>query len=157
MAAFGRVHMNVATGVFVSAMADGFVIAFPSFLEATIGRIFVNAGTTINFFMNCSLQSCGGNIGNYASAQFPLPFDSAEYWRFRGRASGSACATKARLTWANVNFIAFHGACKLWSIVVWCHRKPNPIHQEQCALVANLAVPLYLQCGNALFGSAGTP
>ena len=37
----------------------------------------------------------------------------------------------------------------LGAVSVWCHCEPDAVHQEQCRLVTNLALPLDLQSGYA--------
>src|SRR5437868_13402938 len=44
MAAFGSVHVHVAPSVFLCAVADALMTAFPCFLEATICGIFIGLG-----------------------------------------------------------------------------------------------------------------
>src|SRR5258707_290926 len=41
--------------------------------------------------------------------------------------------------------------------VFWCHCKPDAIHQEQCRLIADLALPFNLKSRYALFTRASTP
>src|SRR5664280_294901 len=109
-----------------------------------------------DLFTNCALQSFGGHVGNDAANDSALPLHGYKYGSLTRSASALAESAITRLT-ANVHLITFNRAAQFRCFLIRSHRKPDAVHQEQRRLVADLAMPLDFESGDAFLRCASSP
>ena len=143
MAAFRCVRVDFAARVLFSCMANMGMAADEVFADAGISAVLVGHDPRkgVYHFLDCGFERCCRHVRNYAAANLTVPLHRREHGRpFFARPL--RCTLEARLT-TDKHFIAFDDAAywrRGWN--VWSHREANAVHQEQCAFVTDLAVPL---------------
>src|SRR6185437_7207726 len=91
------------------------------------------------------------------AAELAITFNGNEYGGFTRSASTLAGSFVTGLARANIGFIKLNRSCQFRCVVIWCHCKPNAIHEEQSRLVADLALPFDLKGRDTLLRSCRTP
>ena len=128
-------------------MTDRFVTTVVLWPDALVGLEVVGDEPRLRvyYFPNRILQRLPSHVRHNATANLTLPFDSRKHRSLACATSTLTDSLVARLS-AYVGLIALNSARKFGScLYIWCHRKANPVHKEQCRLVAYLAVPLNFQ------------
>ena len=150
--------MDIAANVLAFGMANDLVTAMKPRAQALVrGKLIrVDCRAAIYVLDDCCLERPAADIRNYRAVNLSAATDNREHGRFLCAASGRMFASAGPWLATDIGFVALNDAFELRP-AIGCESEANPVHQEQGGLVANLALPLNLQCGNALLAGRGSP
>src|SRR2546425_668898 len=135
-------------------------MAAREFLSDTeIGRVFVRhqTGLRINRVPDGCFQTLGFDVDDNMPTNLPATLRSRRDGGPLRSMSALVVSLEAGLP-AHVCPINLDNSGELGGgFSVWGHRKANPIHKEQCGLVADLALTLDLQSRNAFLRRGRSP